>query len=173
MFIYTQDKIKYDKLHSILHICVYRYMLGISAIPAIIQFLGFLYIPESPRWLISKGLVIDAQSALLSMRKHDCSQEFADILSAFSEEENISSTAATNSNSNSNNSNSNQSYNSRNKTEKKPGVWNFFQNKFLFRALLLGCALQACQQFSGINTIMYYSATILKLAGFSSTWSIW
>ena len=148
-------------------------MLGISAIPAIIQFLGFLYIPESPRWLISKGLVLDAQSALLAMRKHDCSQEFADMLSAFSDE-NATNIDSNSNNSNSSNSNSsNQSYNSRNKTDKKPGVWNFFQNKFLFRALLLGCALQACQQFSGINTIMYYSATILKLAGFSSTWSIW
>lgn len=36
------------------------------------------------------------------------------------------------------------------------------------RALLLGCFLQLAQQIGGINTIMYYSATILKLSGFTS-----
>ena len=46
-------------------------------------------------------------------------------------------------------------------------------DKMVYRPLLLGSALQACQQLSGINTIMYYSATILSLGGFSPTWAIW
>ena len=41
------------------------------------------------------------------------------------------------------------------------------------RALLLGCGLMVLQQLVGINTIMYYAASIYEMSGFSSTTSIW
>ena len=48
-----------------------------------------------------------------------------------------------------------------------PDMWRLLRKKSTSRALLLGCALQAAQQFGGINTVMYYGATIFTLAGAS------
>jgi SP family myo-inositol transporter-like MFS transporter 13 len=42
------------------------------------------------------------------------------------------------------------------------------------RALILGCLLQFYQQLAGINTVMYYSAKIISMAGVSDdTTAIW
>jgi len=40
-------------------------------------------------------------------------------------------------------------------------------------ALWIGASLQAAQQLSGVNSIMYYTASILRMAGFSRSDSIW
>lgn len=42
----------------------WRWMLGVEAIPALIYFLFVLVIPESPRWLISKGRIQQAEATL-------------------------------------------------------------------------------------------------------------
>ena len=49
----------------------------------------------------------------------------------------------------------------------------FWTKTNLFRALVVGCSIQACQQLVGINTVMYYSATIMRQAGFDSRSAIW
>lgn len=43
-------------------------MLGLSAVPGVIQFIGFLFMPESPRWLVEKGHVKRAQRVLVQIR---------------------------------------------------------------------------------------------------------
>lgn len=49
------------------------------------------------------------------------------------------------------------------------GFWrvliDVLKDKYLRRALLVGCVLQATQQLTGINTVMYYSATIIQMSG--------
>jgi len=41
------------------------------------------------------------------------------------------------------------------------------------RALLLGCGLMAVQQFAGINTVMYYAASIYEMSGFEEVTAVW
>ncbi|TRY85851.1 hypothetical protein DNTS_011883 [Danionella cerebrum] len=44
-------------------------------------------------------------------------------------------------------------------------LWRMLSSVPTRRALMVGCGLQMFQQLSGINTVMYYSATILQMSG--------
>jgi len=52
---------------------------------------------------------------------------------------------------------------------KQKGFELLLKNKYFRKALLLGIGLQAIQQFTGMNVIMYYAPKIFKMAGFAST----
>ncbi|GFS35942.1 tonoplast monosaccharide transporter2 [Actinidia rufa] len=57
----------------------WRFMLGILSIPSLIYFaLAVLYLPESPRWLVSKGRMLEAKQVLQMLRgREDVSGEMA------------------------------------------------------------------------------------------------
>ena len=46
-------------------------MLGLAIVPAVIRFLAFFFLPESPRWLVSKGKVGQAAKILKKLRDPD------------------------------------------------------------------------------------------------------
>uniref|UniRef100_A0A3B3HTE9 Solute carrier family 2 member 13 n=1 Tax=Oryzias latipes TaxID=8090 RepID=A0A3B3HTE9_ORYLA len=119
----------------------WRYMLGLSVIPAVLQFLGFLFLPESPRWLIQRGLTQKARRVLSQIRgNQNIDEEYDSIKNSIEEEEKDSGGDG-------------------------PVVWRMLTYPPTRRALLVGCGLQMFQQLSGINTVMYYSATILQMSG--------
>lgn len=119
----------------------WRYMLGLSSIPAVVQFIGFFFLPESPRWLLQKGRSQEARQVLSRIRAgQNIDREFDTMRSSIEEEE----------------------------ADNDGGGVVFLRiirHGPTRRALIVGCGLQMFQQLSGINTVMYYSATILQMAG--------
>nr|XP_046249291.1 proton myo-inositol cotransporter-like isoform X2 [Scatophagus argus] len=119
----------------------WRYMLGLSVVPAGLQFVGFFFLPESPRWLLQKGRSQEARQVLSRIRGgRNVDAEYETIKTSIDEE------------------------------EKEAGggglvILRIFRHGPTRRALAVGCGLQMFQQLSGINTVMYYSATILQMAG--------
>ncbi|AJI45493.1 sugar porter family MFS transporter [Francisella tularensis] len=53
-------------------------------------------------------------------------------------------------------------------THRGVSVFSLLKQKFFIKVVLLGIALQAFQQFTGMNAFMYYSTDIFKLAGFTN-----
>ncbi|XP_069485313.1 proton myo-inositol cotransporter [Ambystoma mexicanum] len=128
----------------------WRYMLGLSAIPAIIQFFGFLFLPESPRWLIQKGQTQKARRVLSQIRGNQTiDEEYDSIKNSIDEEDKEVGAAG-------------------------PVIYRMLTYPPTRRALLVGCGLQMFQQLAGINTVMYYSATILQMSGIrNDSLAIW
>lgn len=56
----------------------WRLDLGIAAVPALIMYRGFQRLPESPRWLVEKGRIEEAEKVLKTFRNSD--QEAIDEL---------------------------------------------------------------------------------------------
>ncbi len=117
----------------------WRLMLGIIALPAIIMFIGILFLPESPRWLYLAGKKSDSERVLLKLRGNpkEVERELSEIGQALEQ-------------------------------DSKDSGWALLKNPNFKRAITLGISLQLFQQFTGINVVMYYAPTIFKAAGFSS-----
>ncbi|XP_042438176.1 inositol transporter 1-like [Zingiber officinale] len=119
----------------------WRWMLGVAALPAVIQFALMLFLPESPRWLFLKKDKTEAITVLSKIYDPHRLENEIDELTVASEED----------------------MNSQN-----VGCFDVLNSKEMRLAFLAGAGLQAFQQFTGINTVMYYSPTIVQMAGFTS-----
>ncbi|XP_010243155.1 PREDICTED: inositol transporter 4-like [Nelumbo nucifera] len=126
----------------------WRWMLGVAGIPAIIQGLLMLSLPESPRWLYRENKRKEAVNILNKIYEpHEVEQEEEAL--RLSVEAEIAEGCI----------------GGDNILTKVRKAWS---NKIVRRGLAAGILCQVAQQFVGINTVMYYSPTIVQLAGFAS-----
>jgi len=122
------------------HEGVWRWMLAVAALPAIVLFFGMLRMPESPRWLVSKDRDADALEVLRQVRSPERAQAELAEVHALAEEE----------------------------KEAHIGGWADLAVPWIRRILIIGIGLAVVQQLTGINSIMYYGTQLLQEAGFSA-----
>lgn len=123
----------------------WRWMLGVAAVPAVVQFVLMMYLPESPRWLYRKGRVEEAKALLAKIYPaHQLETEMQDLHESVEAEIKETGSAG------------------------KITYKELWRTKTVRRGLIAGVGLQIFQQFVGINTVMYYSPTIIQLAGIAS-----
>src|SRR3954470_5074576 len=123
------------------HAGVWRYMLAVAALPAIALFVGMMSMPESPRWLISKGRHDEALSVLMQVRSPErarAEMEEVEFLAAEEEEAHL-------------------------------GGWKALKVPWIRRIFVAGIGVAIFQQATGINSIMYYGTQVLTMAGFSAS----
>ncbi|XP_057424543.1 inositol transporter 1-like isoform X2 [Lotus japonicus] len=120
----------------------WRWMLGVSGLPAVVQFFLMLLLPESPRWLFIKNREDEAIAVLTRIYDFDRLEDEVSSITTQLEQD----------------------------PQKRDDIryLDVFKSKEIRLAFLAGGGLQAFQQFTGINTVMYYSPTIVQMAGFHS-----
>ncbi|KAG1123001.1 hypothetical protein G6F42_010953 [Rhizopus arrhizus] len=120
----------------------WRVPLGIQIAPGAVLFFGTIFLPFSPRWLIKKGRNAEALSVLA--RLHSAGDEAAPHVVA--EYDEIIAQV---------------------EHERAVSVDSYLElfKGTLLRRLVLGILIQIFQQFTGINSIMYYAPTIFQQAG--------
>jgi sugar porter (SP) family MFS transporter len=122
----------------------WRLMLGLAAVPSIILFIGMVFMPETPRFLVHTGEEETAKAVLEDLLGDEEPKERIEEIRQVDEEE-----------------------------EGDTGVRAVFQAKWLRPALMVAVGLAVFQQFVGINTIIYYAPTTLTNVGFAKTSAIY
>ena len=122
----------------------WRWMFLVGFIPALILLIGMFFLPETPRWLISKQRWEEGKRILIKVEDADMVEQTLENLKV---EIQLSS-------------------------EKTSGLKEIFK-PWLRAPLIITIGIFFFQQFSGVNTIIYYSPIIFKMAGIvSNTQSI-
>ena len=121
----------------------WRSIFWVSLPPGILFVIGSLMVAESPRWLFRKGKTAAARAALLRSR----SETQADI-----ELQEMAATVAA-------------------ETAQSAGTQikeSLLRRKYVI-PFVLACVILACNQLTGVNSIIGYNATILIQAGLNDT----
>tara|TARA_R110002072_G_scaffold242564_19_gene401572 strand:+ start:23840 stop:25249 length:1410 start_codon:yes stop_codon:yes gene_type:complete len=116
----------------------WRWMYLAQAIPAVVFLVALLFIPESPRYLVSRGRHAEAAGVLTRLFGPDeAARKVGEIRASFV-------------------------------ADHRPSLKDITGGRFFFRPIVwAGIMLATFQQFVGINIIFYYGETLWRLAGVS------
>jgi major inositol transporter-like SP family MFS transporter len=116
---------------------IWRWMLFLASLPAVLLWLGMLLAPESARWLVSKGRIDEARTSLLRTRP-------AEIIE--SELQEMRDSAAKD-------------------AEMGQGSVRDLRTPWIRKLVFLGIAIAFLSQTTGVNSIMYFAPSVLISTG--------
>ena len=126
----------------------WRYILGSSLVFSTIMFVGMLFLPESPRYLVHAGRQLDAYKVWKRIRgiaSAESREEFYSMTAAVQEEETLVNEQAQN--------------------RRFPWL-DFFTVPRARRAVIYANIMILLGQLTGVNAIMYYMSTLMTQIGF-------
>jgi len=126
-----------DWLNKVFITEVWRGMLGMETLPAILFFIIIFFIPESPRWLIVRGKELKAVNILEKI--------YNSMTEAKSQLKETKSVLI-----------------SETKSE-----WSLLMKPGIFKAVIIGVCIAILGQFMGVNAVLYYGPSIFENAGLS------
>ncbi|WPG97782.1 Inositol transporter 1 [Acrodontium crateriforme] len=127
----------------------WRYILGSSLVFSTIMFIGMLFMPESPRFLMHKGRTVDAFSVWKRIRGLNDSEARGEffVMKVSNDEEEAQIAAGS--------------------AGRKYPWLDFFTKPRARRALVYANIMIFLGQFTGINAIMYYMSVLMSQMGFN------
>ena len=121
----------------------WRLMLGLATIPAAALWIGVHFVPESPRWLVSRGRSAEALEVLTLLRTGDPRPEVEEIA------EIVKETA-----------------------EAQSNAREHLGTPWIRRITLIGIGFGIVIQLTGVNAIMYFAPTVLMSTGMGTQASL-
>jgi sugar porter (SP) family MFS transporter len=120
----------------------WRWPLGLAFVPALVLFVGMYLMPETPRWLVSKGREEEARRVLGRTRTDE------EIEGEIQEIHRVEEEA------------------------KEQAGYRELLAPWVRPVLVAGIGLAVFQQFVGINTVIYYAPTIIESTGLANVASV-
>ena len=121
----------------VFHDEIWRGMLGVSGVPAVVFFFILFSIPESPRWLLLAGKESRARTILerIYHLPEEAASQVTTIMSALQGSGKMD--------------------------------WSLLRQSGVRKAILIGAAIAILGQFMGVNAVLYYGPTIFESSGLS------
>lgn len=140
LLMYSQSGAEWGNtvLHTIFVAEVWRGMLGMESLPAILFLLVIFFIPESPRWLIVSQKETKAESVLARIYQSAqvVKEQVLQTKSVLVEEHQNSD-------------------------------WSILWQPGVLKAVIIGVCIAMLGQFMGVNAVLYYGPSIFENAGLS------